>query len=152
MEYLWGIVKILQRKVLSETLYSCIRHVTQTKQRTEQYFPLSSPDSTSWSEQAVPSFLPELSPYSLSLSIPLSIDISPSLSSEIFISDSCHSTSHHTFFTENIAVAIFKFPQMKSMNDVCLKMPKNSVYKLKSLLKLRSEIVFFPGYPLGLAQ
>ena len=43
---------------------------------------------------------------------------------------------------ENIAVAIFKFPQMKSTNNVCLKMPKNSVYKLRSLLKWGSGIVF----------
>ena len=41
-----------------------------------------------------------------------------------------------------LAVTIFKFPQRKRMSVVRLKMPKNLVYKLKTLVKWRSEIVF----------
>ena len=62
-------------------------------------------------------------------------------------SDSPHSTSHRTSFTGNLAVAIFKFAQIKSTKVVRLKMPKNSVYKLKAPLKWRSEIAVFPRIP-----
>ena len=68
-------------------------------------------------------------------------------------SDSPHSTSHCTLFTENLAVAILKFPQIKIPKSCSLENAKNFSLQtqIKAPLKWRSEI-FFSGYPLGLAN
>ena len=92
------------------------------------------------------------------------LDLSKLLPSSLSLSTSfpwiCYLQFHRKYFHQTHAIQlvialcllrsgchIFKSPQMKSTNVVCLKMPKNSVYKLKTLLKIEFRDHFSQDTP-----
>ena len=139
-----GFVKLPPRKALSKTLYSCIRHITKLLSQRKNRALLTFIFTWLFLIWAGCSFIFARTVALLAVTVYPAFHryITFTFSSAIFPSDSSHSTSHRTLFTENLAAAICKSPQMKNTNVVRLKMAKNSVYKLKTLLKWKWEIVF----------